>query len=327
VPQGASYTTRFSLLDVYKGQEIGTWDVPAMPAPQLRRMGHIIADIIYEKVTGVRGCFDTQIAYISVTGMGSNRVYQLVIADSDGENPHIIATSKEPMMSPSWSRDRTRIAYVGYDRGHSAIYVQTPATGEWSKYVAEKGINGAPAWSPDGRYLAVTLSFETNPDLYVIDLQTRQRRRITDAYGIDTSADWAPDSQSLVFTSDRGGSPQVYRVSVNGGQVQRLTFEGKRNEDPKFSPDGKSLVLVNSDGGSFRIALFDLVTQQITRFLSDGWMDESPSFAPNGAVVIYTTLGAKGTELATITIDGRVRRSLTQVGAEVREPAWSPFMH
>ncbi|HEX4870872.1 MAG TPA: Tol-Pal system beta propeller repeat protein TolB [Nevskiaceae bacterium] len=314
---------RFHLLDVYRGEQLMAFDMPPAEPQRLRYVAHQISDLIYEKLTGIKGVFNTKIAYVSSTGFGPNISFRLVVADADGEVPREVATSRETLMSPSWSPDGKRLAYVGYERGRQSIYLHTLATGRVEKLVSEKGINGSPAWSPDGTRLAVTLSFETNPDIYVIDLATRQRTRITATEGIDTEPSWSPDGQELVFTSDRGGSPQIYRVSARGGEAQRITFQGRQNLRPNYSPDGKSVVLVNYDEGRYRIGLLDLQSGSL-RILSDGRLDESPSFAPNGAVVIYATQTSQGAELATVTTDGRVRQRMRQAGS-VREPAWGPL--
>ena len=315
---------RFYLLDVLRGQQLIAYDMPAVAPDQLRYVAHQIADLIFERLTGIPGVFNTKIAYVTSSGMGPTRTYQLIVADADGYNPRTIASSKDTLMSPSWSPDRRKLAYVGYERGRSGIYVHEIATGQVKKILSEKGINGSPAWSPDGTKLAVTLSFETNPDIYLYDLQTGRRQRLTDHYGIDTEASFAPDGQSIVFTSDRGGQPQIYRMPATGGEAQRLTFQGRQNLDASFSPDGKFLALVNLDEGRYRIGLLDLGSGNL-RLLSDGGLDESPSFAPNGAVIIYATqVRGGGAELATVTTDGRVKQRLRQPG-EVREPAWSPL--
>lgn len=320
---GGPITVSAKLLDVYRGQKILDIQASASKPGEYRSAAHKVADFIYEKLTGKKGYFDTQIAYVTASGPANARRFQLLIADADGENPQQIAASREPLMSPAWSPDGKRISYVGYERGYSAIYIQTPKTGELLKFVGEKGINSAPSWSPDGTKVVVTLSYETNPDLYVIDLASRTKKRITDNPAIDTEASWSPDGSQIAFLSDRGGSAQVYMVSPNGGDARRVTFEGRRNEQPRFSPDGKSLALVNFDGSSYRIALLDLASGSM-RVLSEGPLDESPSFAPSGDLIIYTSQGRGGAELATVSVDGRIRQRLRQSG-DVREPAWAPY--
>jgi TolB protein len=200
--------------------------------------------------------------------------------------------------------------------------VHTLADGTLRRLAHEPGINGAPAWSPDGREIAATLSFGHNPDIYVIDVASGARRQLTRHAAIDTEPSWSPDGRHIAFTSDRAGQPQVYVVEAAGGEARRLTFEGRQNLRPRYSPDGASLALVNAQGTSYRIGLLDLATRRL-RVLSEGPRDESPSFAPNGAVVIYAAQGQQGVELATVTVDGRIRQRLRQPG-DVREPAWSP---
>ncbi|HWU67661.1 MAG TPA: Tol-Pal system beta propeller repeat protein TolB [Stenotrophobium sp.] len=313
---------RFFLMDTLRGQQVLGYDMPAATPDRMRSIAHQIADLIYQKLTGIKGDFDTKIAYITATGMGVSRAFSLVVADADGYSPHVLATSREPLVSPAWSPDYTRIAYVGFDHSQSAIYIQTLATGKVRKVVAEKGINGSPAWSPDGRKLAVTLSFETNPDIYIIDLESGARRRLTTLYSIDTEPAWSPDGQNIVFTSDRGGQPQIYQMPVAGGDPRRLTFQGKQNLRASYSPDGKSLVLVNLTDSVYRIALLDLASGSM-QYLSDGPLDESPGFSPNGNVIIYATQDGNGAELATVSLDGRVKQRMHQAGGDVREPAWS----
>jgi TolB protein len=317
-------SVRFQLLDVLRAQTLAGYDIDVPDPRRLRPVAHQIADLVYEKLTGVPGYFNSQIAYVAATGSLKNRLFQIVIADADGANPVTVATSREPLMSPAWAPDRTRLAYVGFERGRSAIYVHTLASGELKRFAQERGINGAPAWSPDGRQLAVTLSFERNPDIYVMDVATGARRQLTQHFAIDTEPAWSPDGKQLAFTSDRGGQPQIYMVSAAGGDARRVTFEGKQNLRARYSPDGKLLALVNVDETGYRIGVLDLASRDL-RILSSGPLDESPSFAPNGAVVIYAAQGKQGAELATVSVDGRIRQRLSQPG-DVREPTWSSLI-
>ncbi len=311
------------LYDVFRTQKILTVEATATRASEWRSMSHKIADQIYEKLTGTRGVFDTRIAYITSTMASGRRQFKLIWADADGENPREIARSFEPLLSPSWSPDGKRIAYVTFEGGRSKIIIQTPATGDYVTFLGEKGINSAPAWTPDGNRLVVTLSFQKNSDLYVIDLASKSRRRLTDSFAIDTSPTVSADGRTVAFLSDRSGSAQVYTMSIDGGDAKRVSFEGRRNEQPRFSPDGKTLALVNYDGSGYRIGLVDVATGAL-RLVSSGPLDEGPSFAPNSAVVIYTRQGAAGAELATVSTDGSVRQRLRHTG-DVREPAWAPF--
>jgi TolB protein len=320
---GGQYEAEFFLYDAIKGTQLTTARVP-FGAQDARRAAHRIADIIYQQLIGQPGAFATRVAYVTMTGEGPRgRQYRLQVADTDGFNPQSIITSNEPIMSPAWSPDGKRIAYVSFENKSSAIFVQTLSTGERQKVSETPGINGAPAWSPDGSQLALTLSKDGNPDIYIMDLASRSLRRLTDHLAIDTEPNWSRDGRMIVFTSDRGGKPQLYLVSVNGGQPQRLTYEGEYNARGIFSPDGKSLALVHSHGGDYRIAVMDLQTRAM-RVLTKGRLDESPGFAPNGSMILYASYDRSGGHLAAVSIDGRVHQSLRIEGGRVREPAWSP---
>ena len=317
------YTVQFQLIDILRGKQIAGYSFPAAHK-DMRRVAHHIADLVYEELTGERGAFNTRVAYITTSGPLSNRRYTLVVADSDGYHPQTILTSKQPLMSPSWSPDAKQIAYVSFEKKTAEIYVQDVLTGSRRKLASFKGINGAPRWSPDGRRLALTLSRDGNPEIYTMDLKSKALNRLTTNSAIDTEPCWSPDGTSIVFTSSRGGSPQLYRMSSAGGKATRLTFDGKYNADADFSPDGRKLAMVHRESGGYRIAVLDLESGAL-RVLTDGQQDESPSFSPNGSIIIYATGEGSREVLAAVSVDGRFRQRLSLQAGNVREPSWSPF--
>lgn len=317
------YSVRFQLFDVLRSKQMVGYSFSATQT-DMRQVAHHISDLIYEELTGEKGAFNTQIAYVTTSKSGGEKSYTLRVADSDGYNPQTVLRSSQPLMSPDWSADGKQLAYVSFEKKTAEIYVQDVATGTRHKVASFPGINGAPAWSPDGRRLALTLSRDGNPEIYVMDLGNQALTRLTSNAAIDTEPVWAPDGKTIVFTSDRGGSPQLYRVSARGGSAQRLTFEGKYNAGADFSPDGRKLAMVHGENGAYRIAVLDLESG-LLRVLTDGNLDESPSFSPNGSMIIYATeTGSRGV-LAAVSVDGRFRQRLSLQAGNVREPVWSPF--
>ncbi len=316
------YDIRFLLLDVFSGKRLLV-DTVSSTTKGLRNAAHRIADAIYEDLTGEPGIFATRIAYVTSAGRQSR--VALRVADADGFNAQTIVDSAEPIMSPAWSPDARKLAYVSFEGRQSAIYVQDLASGRRERVASYEGINSSPAFSPDGGKLAMTLSKDGNPDIYVLDLASRQLTRLTDHYAIDTEPAWSPDGSQLVFTSDRGGKPQIYRVAATGGVAQRVTFEGDYNAAASYAPNGNALIMVTRAAGRFRVVMTD-PNGGSRRYISNGNLDESPSFAPNGNMVIYATqTNGRGVLAATPLSSGASHR-LSRDAGEVREPAWSPLL-
>lgn len=320
-----AYRVEYELFDIARQERLLGLAMTGR-ASAMRDVAHQMADAIYEKITGIRGAFWTRIAYVTQTGLGANARYALMIADSDGFNPQTIVRSAEPLLSPSWSPDGRRLAYVSFERGNSSIYLQDITTGARELVASFRGINGAPAFSPDGRRLALTLSRSGNPEIYVMDLGSKALTQITNQYGIDTEPTWSADGSQLYFTSDRGGRPQIYKASSGGGGATRVTFEGNYNATPTVSYDGKKIAVAQGSGSTYRIAMMDtsLGSPRWTT-LSPGSLDESPSFAPNASMILYAAReGGRGV-LYAVSADGRVRQRLVLAQGDVREPAWSPY--
>lgn len=319
-----AYSVQFQLFDVFGRDQLVGYRMPASRGT-IRRVAHRAADMIYEKLTGIAGVFDTKVAYVTSEDRRDGRLYSLIVADQDGFDEHKIMESTDPIMSPAWSPDSRRLAYVSFEGDRSSIFIQTLRTGNRVQVSSRAGVNGAPAFSPDGRKLVVTLSdADGNLDIYTLDINSRQTRRITTHRAIDTEGSWSPDGSTIYYTSDRSGGPQIYRVSANGGSAERVTFEGSYNARPRLSPDGEKLAMVHLVNGNYRIAVMDVKRKDVL-VLSGGSQDESPSFAPNSDTLIYATRPGRNGVLESVTADGLIRQRLASGGGDVREPVWSPF--
>ncbi len=317
------YEIRYRLFDIRKSESLGGI-VVTVTADDLRLAGHKIADDIIQKILGERGVFSTRLSYV----IRSGKSHRLVISDSDGENARPALSSNEPIISPVWSPDGKKVAYVSFESRKPVIYVHELATGRRTVLSNQKGNNSAPAWSVDGRSLALALSKDGNTQIYRINADGTGLRRLTRSSSIDTEPQWSPDGKSIYFTSDRGGSPQIYRMSTEGegdGGAQRVTFKHGFVTSPRISPDGKNLVYIARVGGAYRLHLQDLASGEVMA-LSDGHRDETPTFAANGRYVLFAARSGGKPVLMAVSIDGKNKQVLSLPGADIREPAWGPFM-
>jgi TolB protein len=314
------FDVRYKLLDTVKSAQLSALALAA--PPQFTRVtAHKIADDIYEKLIGARGSFATRIAYVTKAG----NEYRLEVADSDGEGTNVALRSNEPIISPAWSPDGTKVAYVSFENKKPVVYVQNLATRQRIVVANFKGSNSAPSWSPDGSKLAVALSRDGLTQVFMVNADGSNLRRLTNTNGIDTEPQFSADGKSIYFTSDRSGGPQIYKMSASGGDAQRVTFSGSYNISPRISPDGKTLAYISRRDGRFQLFVLDLTNGQEQR-LSDTVKDESPSFSPNGKYLMYATESGRRGSLAVVSVDGHVKHRLTTQAGDIREPTWGPFM-
>jgi TolB protein len=315
------FEVRFRLFDVVKQAERGGVAY-TLTREQARATAHRIADFVYEKLVGEKGVFSTRIAYVVKRGSR----YELQIADADGAGEETALASFEPIISPAWSPDGRRLAYVSFENKKPVVYVHSLLDGKRQVAANFRGSNSAPAWAPDGKTLAVSLSREGGSQIFLINPDGSGLRRLTSSTAIDTEPRYSPDGRWIYFTSDRGGSPQIYRMPAAGGEPQRVTFEGSYNVSPRLSPDGRTLGYITRNGGKFQVALLDLANRQV-QIITDSDRDESPSFAPNGRMILHAAVINGRGVLSAVSADGRFKQRLSGApGADVREPAWGPFI-
>ena len=312
----------FELVDVYAGKSLLAFRLNAT-REGLRATAHRIADLVYEQLTGAPGAFSTRLAYVQVTP--GRQEFRLIVADADGQNPIVVLRSTQSIISPSWSPDGSRLAYVSFEAGKAEVFVQRVATGDRRPLIAERESSSAPAWSPDGRSLAVAQAQKgANTDIYIYPADGGDPRRLTRHSATDTEPEFSADGEELYFTSDRGIGPQVYVVPARGGQARRISFTGTYNARPRVQPQGNELAVVHQQDGSFRIGLLDLRDGSL-RLLTGGPLDESPSFAPNGRALIFGAGTSAGRGLGVYFIDSGVLRLLRAPEGILREPSWGPY--
>lgn len=321
---GDRVQARYELFDVNREERI-LGETAAAPASNMRSLAHHISDKVYEAITGVQGAFSTKLAYVTLEITNGKRRYRLQVSDIDGKRASVRLESKEPILSPAWSPDGTKLAYVSFETDKPVIFVHELSSGKRIKLADFPGLNSAPAWSPDGQSLLMTLSKDGNAEIYQMNVQSRKVTKLTNHWAIDTEAAWDSSGEGIFFTSDRSGGPQIYYMSKPGAEPRRITFGSRYNARPRPDSQGNYVYYVHQRERAFNIARTKLDNGEET-VLTRTESDESPSVSPNGRMLIYATKNNGESVLTVISADGGAAYSLPASEGDVRDPAWGPIV-
>lgn len=323
--KGNRYEMNVSVADILSG-DIRDSKIFKFNPKYTKDFGHYISDYVYKVITGLDGSFSTKIAYVKRDLFRGKQRYRLIIADADGTRERVIVSSDEPISSPSWAPDSTKVAYVSFEYGRSNIFIQDISSGRRQLVTDFKGINSAPAWSPDGKTLALVLSQGANADIYLIDIATAKYKRVTRHPDIDTEPSWSQDGSKLIFTSDRTGRPQIYRYDLATGEISRLIRNNSYSAAAHYTHNDEEVIMININEGKYRVVMYNLNSGKVTR-ISKNSLDDSPSVSPDGNRVIYSTKSGGRNVLAIASVDLGNSVFLNTGRGDVTSVAWSPFIY
>jgi TolB protein len=318
----------FRLWDIFAEQQVVGMSFKTTPE-NWRRLGHLVADAIYERLTGEKGYFDTRVVFISESGPRTKRRYRLSIMDQDGANPSFLTGGDYIVLSPRFSPTTQAITYMSYERQTPSVFVFDLQTGQREVIGQYAGMTFAPRFTPDGNRVVFSYSRNNNVDVYMADLRSRRPVRLTSDPGIDTSPSFSPDGTRIVFNSDRGGSPQLYVMNADGSGQQRISFGQGRYTTPVWSPRGDLIAFTRQSGQSFSIGVMR-PDGQGERILTTSFSDEGPTWSPNGRVILFTRTTAGrggaggGSSVWSVDLTGQNLRKVITPG-EASDPAWSPL--
>ena len=315
----------FRLWDVYGGTQLIGQQFYTRPE-NWRRVAHIIADAVYEKLTGEKGYFDTRIVFVHETGPKNARVRQLAIMDQDGANVRILTKSKAIVLTPRFSPNQQEITYMSFEGDQPRVYLLQLETGQREVVGNFPGMTFSPRFSPDGSRVIMSLQEKGNANIFTMDLRSRTTTRLTSTAAIDTSPSYSPDGNRIVFESDRGGRQQLYVMNADGSGQTRISFGDGAYSTPVWSPKGDLIAFTKQSGGKFSIGVMR-PDGSGERILTTGFHNEGPTWAPNGRVIMFfrQNAGAGGPSLYSIDLSG-YNEQRVPTPAFSSDPAWSPLL-
>ncbi len=317
--------SEFRLWDVFGGQQQAGQQYFTSP-DNWRRIGHIISDAIYERLTGEKGYFDTRIVFVDESGPKDRRIKRLAIMDQDGANVRYLTRGEDLVLTPRFSPSTQEITYMSFGQGDPRVYLLNIETNQREIVGNFPGMTFSPRFSPDGQRVIMSLQQGSNSNLFTMDLRSRNTTRLTQSPAIDTAPSYSPDGTRICFESDRGGSQQIYVMPSTGGNAQRISFGEGSYSTPVWSPRGDAIAFTKQGGGRFAIGIMR-TDGSGERILTEGYHNEGPTFAPNGRVIMFFRegTGSPGPQLYSVDITGRNEQRIP-TPSFASDPAWSPLL-
>jgi len=313
----------FRLWDVFAGNQLTGQQYFTTP-DNWRRIGHIISDSVYERLTGEKGYFDTRIAFIDETGPKDRRVKRLAIMDQDSANVKYLTRGEDLVLTPRFSPSTQELTYMSYGQADPRVLLFNIDSGQREIVGNFPGMTFSPRFSPTGQQVIMSLQQGSNSNIFVMDLQSKRTTRLTDTAAIDTAPCYSPDGTRICFESDRGGKPQIYVMAATGGAAQRVSFGDGSYSTPVWSPRGDFIAFTKQGGGQFSIGIMK-PDGSGERLLTSGFHNEGPTFAPNGRVLMFFRDIGGGPSLFTIDVTGRNEQKVP-TPSYASDPAWSPLL-
>ena len=320
----------FRLWDVLAGKEMMALAFTTVPK-NWRRVGHIITDKVYERLTGEKGYFDTRLIYVAEEGPKTKRVKKLAIMDQDGFNTKYLTLGNELVLTPRFNPANQMVTYLSYFKNLPRVYLLDIETGVQEVVGDFPGMTFAPRFSPDGKKIIMSFAKDGNSDIYTMDLESRIVEKITNHPSIDTSPSYSPDGKYICFNSDRSGYQQIYVMKSDGSQVKRISFGNGLYGTPVWSPRGDLIAFTKLHKGKFYIGVMR-VDGSGERLLTENYYQEAPSWSPNGRVLIFyreTKSDSEGkgfsAKLWSIDLTGYNER-MVNTETDASDPSWSSLL-